>query len=292
MKYASMWSPVWSAGALLLSAAMLAGCGGGNSGAEADASVSAATAQASEANNIADSMTSVQVTNSGGAVTDIARVSPDSISGCPAIDVKSTGSGGAWTDEVLTFANPPCSFTGARGYDTLAITGSVELTRSDTSGLAFNSSVQNLEFAFSTLNATYSETRNGTRMVTASPSIATSSNNISVVFVGALHSGTLTHTLTAGFTPASGMQLAAGEPLPNGTFDFSGNANWVGSDGNSDTFSVVTVTPLAYDSACTDTEPSVFSSGQVNLHGSKDSANAYASVVWSNCQAPTITYVP
>src|ERR1700722_8453751 len=106
---------VWSVSALLLSAALLTGCGGGSSGAEQDASVSAATAQASEANNIADSMTSAQVTNSGGAVTDVAK---RSVSGCPTIAVKSEGSGGAWTDEVLTFTNPPCSFTGARGYDT------------------------------------------------------------------------------------------------------------------------------------------------------------------------------
>jgi hypothetical protein len=280
----------WSAGIVLCGAVVLGGCGGGSgtNPAEVDASVAAANAQASESIDVANSMTSVQVTNSGGAVSDLSR---GGVSGCPTIDVITTGSGGAWTDEALNFTNPPCSFTGSRGYGTLGITGTIDLTRSDTAGLDFNSNVQNLEFMFTTQNATYSETRNGTRNVTASADLATAISAMTVNFVGAEHSGVFTHALTASFTPASGLSLAAGQPLPSGDFDFSGNSSWAGSNGNTDTFSVTTVTPLAYDSTCKDTAPSVFDSGQINLHGTKDSANAYASITWSNCQAPTITYV-
>ena len=54
---------------------------------------------------------------------------------------------------------------------------------------------------------------------------------------------------------------------------------------------VTTVTPLAYDSTCKDTEPSVFDSGEIHVHLTSDSGNAYAKITWSDCGAPSVSFV-
>jgi hypothetical protein len=211
--------------------------------------------------------------------------------GCPSIDVKSTGAGGKWTDELLTFTAPPCQFSGPRGYDTLDITGTLELTRSAGDAYNFASDAKSLEWAFTSGGTTYSESRTGTRTITASATGASAANNMAFIIAGAAHNGTLTHQLAATFTPASGLSLAAGEPLPSGNFTYAGNAQWAGSDGNAGSFSVTTVTPLAYDSTCKDTEPSVFDSGEIHVHLTSDSGNAYAKITWSDCGAPSVSFV-
>ncbi len=269
---------------------LLVGCGGGNGSSmtiDSTASEGAADAAGSEAQVIATSMTPGQVTASAGAQPEIVS---DSISGCPSVDVKSTGSGGTWTDEVLTFANPPCGFTGTRGYVSLGVTGTIELMRSATNSLSFSSNVQNLKFAFSTPNATYSETRNGTRDVTATATSASATNNITVDFAGAKYDGTFQHQMEAKFTPASGSTLLPNEPLPSGSFNFSGSAQWTGSGGADDTFTVTTTKPLEYDANCKDTQPSVFDSGVLQLQGQGDKSNSYATITWSNCGTPMVAY--
>jgi hypothetical protein len=291
-------------GILGLSLCVLAsGCGNstsssGSSSAESTSAQGAATATASEATAIAGSMTEAQVTYDGGANTggsaspQVERPVRDSLaSSCASIDVKSTGTSGQWTDEVLTFANPPCSYTGPRGFDTLALTGTLELTRADGDGYNFGSTATNLEWTFTNPNATYTETRNGTRQVTASATGASVNNNITVAYAGAQYSGTLVHQLSANFTPVAGSSLAKGEPLPSGTFTYTGNLQWTGSGGADDTFSVTTVVPLAYDATCKSTEPSVFDSGELHFHLSTDTGSAYAKVVWSDCGAPAVSFV-
>ncbi len=281
-------------GLLTVSLCVLAGCSmsgtSSSSGNESLVSQEAAVATASEASAIATSTTETQVTASSGAMLARPVSETESISGCPTVDVTSSGSDG-WTAETLTFAAPPCEFTGARGYASLNITGTLALTRSNGDGYNFTSDATNLEWAFTGTNATYSETRNGTRDVTASATGASVANNMTILYAGAQHSGTLTHQLAATFTPASGLSLAAGQPLPSGNFSYSGQAAWAGSDGNAGTFAISTVTPLAYDSTCKDTEPSVFDSGEIHVHLTSDSRNAYAKIVWSACGTPTVSFI-
>lgn len=281
---------VYSIGVLALSLGVLAGCSSGGSSSGPDESTvtqEAAAATGSEAAAIATSMTTTQVTASGGAM--LAKAAD--ASGCPSVNVISTGTGGAWTDEVLTFTAPPCEFSGVRGYTTLDITGQLALTRSNVDGFAFNSDATNMEWAFTTGSATYSETRNGTRAITASGSGLSAASNMTIAYAGAKHDGTLVHTMTSSFTPNSGLTLQQGEPLPSGTFVHNGSVQWSGSDGNTGTFSVTTITPLAYDSTCKDTEPSVFDSGELQVTITSTKANGYAQITWSDCGAPTITYV-
>ncbi len=280
-------------GILTLSLCVLAGCassGTSSSSSEPLVSQEAAIATASEASAIATSTTQTQVTASSGAMLARRMSERPNVSSCASVDVTSSGSDG-WTAETLTFAAPPCEFTGARGYASLDITGTLALTRSNGDGYNFTSNASNLEWAFTGGSTTYSETRNGTRDVTASASGASVANNMTIAFAGAQYSGTLADQLTASFTPASGLSLASGEPLPSGNFSLTGNVSWMGSDSKDGTFSITTVTPLAYDSTCKDTQQGVFDSGEVHVHLTSDSGNAYAKIVWSDCAAPSVTFI-
>lgn len=277
-----------SAAILLISLCIAAGCSSsttGSSGNESAVSQDAASATASEAAAVATSLTQTQALTSSGAMAV-----PAVVNGCPTVDVKSS-SNSQWTDELLTFAAPPCEFTGARGYDSLAITGTLELTRSQGDQYNFASSANALEWAFTSGSTTYSETRTGTRMITASSSAASAANDMTILLAGAAHNGTLVDQLTASFTPASGSSLAGGEPLPSGSLTFTGSTQWSGSDGSDGSFSVTTSTPLAYDASCKDTEPSVFDSGELHVHLTTDSGKAYAKIVWQDCGKPTISFV-
>ncbi len=268
---------------------ILAGCGGSSSGTTSSSNLSddtqgAAAGIASDTVDMASGLTQADATAS--IKSDIA----DANQTCPDITVNSTGSDGKWTSETLTYANPPCGFSGFRGRVSFSITGAVDLTRSsDNDMFDFSKNVQNLEYSFTINKSTESETRNGTRVVTADASSASLAGNMSVVFDGTRHDGTLSHQLALTFTPASGSTLEKGQPLPDGTINVSGNANWTGTDGNARTYVVTTVTPLAYDATCKNVDPSVFDSGelQVQVSGNK---NATATITWANCQDPTITY--
>jgi len=288
-------------GALVLCLGM-AGCGMNSGGASSQAvSEEAGAATASEATAIATSMTQADVTTSAGSGASVGAIKPlasstpgrpeGDLESCASIDVTSSGSDG-WTAETLTFTAPPCVFTGARGFVTLDITGAIALTRSNGDGFNFTSTSTKLEWAYTTAaNTVYSETRNGTRAITATADSASATSNITAVFAGAKHSGTLTHVGSSNFTPADGSSIVAGQPLPSGTFTHTGTDTWVGTDGNTGTFDVTTITPLAYDATCKDTMPSVFDSGELQLHKTTDAANKITTITWSNCGVPTVTYV-
>ena len=283
-----------ASGALALSLC-IAGCGTGSGANSQAVSEEVGVAAGSEATTIATSMTQTDIIETAGSGSDVARLleqKPKNVSSCASIDVTGMAPDGTWTAETLTFAAPPCIFSGARGFATLDVTGVLALTRSADNGFSFTSNATNLEFAFNDASGnTYSETRNGTRAITADSTGASAASNINVAFVGARHDGTLNHQMTSTFTPNQGLTLASGEPLPSGTFVHNGTATWMGTDGNTGTFSVTTVTPLAYDSTCKGTQPSVFDSGELQIQKTTDTANKFTTIVWSDCGTPTVTYV-
>jgi hypothetical protein len=273
----------------------MAGCGIGSGANSQAVSEEVGVAAGSEATVIATSMTQTDVIETAGTGSDAARSlqqKPENVNSCASIAVTGKAPDGSWTAETLTFAAPPCIFTGARGFATLDVTGVLALTRSADEGYSFTSNATNLEYAFNdAVGNTYSETRNGTRAITASSTGASAASNINVAFVGARHDGTLNHQMTSTFTPDAGLALAPGEPLPSGTFVHNGTVTWMGSDGNTGTFAVTTVTPLAYDSTCRGTQPSVFDSGELQIQKTTDTANKVTTIVWSGCGTPTVTYV-
>jgi hypothetical protein len=247
----------------------------------------AAYGVAAEANAVATSMTVAQVSANGGAIADLARA--EVISGCPAVKVKTTGSGGAWTDEVLTFDT--CTFNGARGYTSLAVSGQVELSRTSTDGLSFTSNATKQVWAFTNASGVYSETRNGNRVITATADSASVADNVTTVFSGSKYDGTMDNLLTAAFTPKSGSTLAASQPLPSGTFNYTGSVDFALSNGAAGQVNVTTVTPLEFDASCNSSQASVFASGELSLHFALDTTSgSHATVTWSDCGAPTVVY--
>jgi hypothetical protein len=167
------------------------------------------------------------------------------------------------------------------------VTGSVKLTRT-AAGLSFNSNANNQQWAF----GGYTETRNGTRDISATANSANVNSSMTIVYAGSSFNGQMVNALTANFSPASGSSIQADKPLPSGQFTYSGTVDFTLTDGDGGAFTVTTITPLAYNSACTNSDANLFDSGEVHVHYQPDDASAsYAKVVWSNCGAPTVTYV-
>jgi hypothetical protein len=211
--------------------------------------------------------------------------------GCGSIVINSQNSQGQVTDETITYALPACEFTGVLGIDSLDITGTLELMHPNPAVFAFSSKATNLEFAFTALGVTSSETRNGTRQLSATPSVANESNDMTTVFVKAgAPTGTLNNSLALSFTPTTGNSLAVGEPLPSGTIEANGTIGWTSAAAGStaETFTITTITPLAYDPACATTSASPFDSGQLKVIVTDGSVTTYAHITWTNCGTPVV----
>ena len=113
---------------------------------------------------------------------------------------------------------PLVNFPGVLGMDSLAITGTLELMHPNPGVFAFSSKATNLEFAFTASDVTGGETRNGTRQLTATSTLATESNDMTTVFVKAgVPAGTLNNSIALSFTPATGDHACRWrQPLPGG----------------------------------------------------------------------------
>jgi hypothetical protein len=256
----------------------------------------ASTATGSEVSASVGSMTMVQSSQSAGALANIQHsVHPDDAKGigdgCGTVVVNSTNGQGAVTDETITYALPACEFTGIRGLDSLAITGDLELTQPDPPAFSFSSKATSLEFAFTASGLTSSETRNGTRQLTATQNILNESNDMTTVFQKASAGvGTLNNSLAFSFTPAAGSTLAVGSPLPSGTLEANGTVEWTpaATGSSAESFTVSTITPLAYDPACVATSASPCDSGQLTVVIADESVKTYAHITWTACAAPVV----
>jgi len=190
-----------------------------------------------------------------------------------------------------TFALPACSFTGFRG-GTLEVTGTVDISDPTPTDFdfAFQATLHDLQFAFTGPmgNLSYTAVRNGTRVLSGNAAGASLSNTITVVRTFPVRQpATASHNLLLTFTPAQGESLAAGQPLPNGTFQQSGTFTW--SRGSvTRTFVVTTVDPLVWDASCT-TDRKV-ASGEIRATLGD---GGYVRTVWSGCGVdPVRTFVP
>jgi hypothetical protein len=276
-----------------------AGCGSNPSSASSDAvstadTTSASTAVGSEMTNSLASMTTSQSASADASAAGrgsgiVANGLPGAkTAGCGTVVVNATDPNGDPTDETITYAVPACEYTGIWGQDSLSLTGTLELALIDGTGFNFKSTATNLMYSFTKSGATSTETRNGTRQITASATDASIANSITTVFSKAAgQQGTLTDDLTVSFTPTSG-QLIAGQPIPNGNVQANGTVSWQGTS-NTDSFTVTTVTPLAYDASCVPGSASPFEAGQLRVAVTANGSTAYGKVTWSSCGAPQVT---
>ena len=256
----------------------------------------ASNATASEISTSVGSMTMTQSTQSAGALfaTDPAghRLHPETAgAGCGTVVINSENSQDQVTAETITYALPACEFTGIFGVDSFAITGTLELMHPNPSVFAFSSQATNLEFAFTSSGVTSSETRTGTRQLTATSGLANESNDMTTVFVKAgAPAGTLNNSLALSFTPSSGNSLAVGQPLPGGSIQANGTIGWTSASAGAtaDSFTISTITPLVYDPTCPTTSASRFDSGQLKVVIADGSVNTYAHITWTACGAPVV----
>ncbi len=261
----------------------------------------ASSATAAEISASAGSMTMAQSTQSAGALGATAdaldgyQLHPETAraagKGCGTVVINSENSQSQVTDETITYALPACEFSGVLGMDSLAITGTLELMNPNPGVFAFSSKATNLEFAFTASGVTSSETRNGTRQLTATSTLASESNDITTVFVKAgVPAGTLNNSLALSFTPSTGSTLAVGQPLPGGTIQANGTIGWTSAAAGATaaTFTVSTITPLVYDPGCATTSASPFDSGQLKVEIADGSVTTYAHVTWAHCGTPVV----
>jgi hypothetical protein len=282
---------------------LMTGCGGGSS---TSASSSSTNTVSSGDMKSASAATASEVATSAAAFTTSQSASADTVAmvrgngivadgllgqktlGCGVVTVNATNAEGEPTNETITYALPACQFTGIWGLTSLSLTGTRNLALTDGTGFNFTSTDTNLEWSYSNLGLTSTETRNGTRQITASATSASIVNAITTLFSNAAgEKGTFTNDMTLNFTPVSGSELAAGQALPDGTLQASGSVSWQGPV-NTDNFTVTTVTPLAYQASCVPNSASAFASGELKVTATENGSTAYGTVTWSNCGAPTV----
>jgi hypothetical protein len=191
----------------------------------------------------------------------------------------------------LTFALPACAFTGFRG-GRLEITGSI-VVRDPTplvADLSWQTTLTDLTWRFIAPSQRFSYTavRNGTRALTGSAAGFSLGNTITVDRTYPVRApSTVSHDLLLAFTPAAGQSVAAGEPLPDGTFTKSGTFSW-SRGGRTRTFVVTTPAALEWDASCPTDRKIVAGETRATL-----SDGSYIRTVWTGCgEEPTRTFVP
>ena len=211
--------------------------------------------------------------------------------GCATVDnTTDTDADGAPDDATFTFAPPACRFVGFRG-GTLEITGTINISDPTPVSADFNylATLTDFQFKLTSPNATrtFTATRNGTRALSGNAAGVSLSNTLTLVRSAPSRTdATISHDLLLNFTPATGQVLALGQPLPSGTFTKSGTFTW-SRDNLTRTFTVSTVTPLAWDATCTTDQKIV--SGEIHATLAD---GGYIKTVWSGCGAdPTRTFV-
>jgi hypothetical protein len=274
------------------------GCGSNPSGGSPDAASTADITSASGAvgaemtNSVASMTTSQSASADASAAVRGSSIVANGLlgaktGGCGTVVVNATDPNGDPTNETITYALPACEYTGIWGQDSFSLTGALELALNDGTGFNFKGTATNLMYSFTKSGGTSTETRNGTRQITASATEASLANNITTAFSKAAgQQGTLTDDLTVSFTPTSG-RLVAGQPLPDGSVQANGTISWQGTS-DADSFTVTTATPLAYDASCVPGSASPFEAGELKVAASLNGSTAYGKVTWNNCAAPQV----
>lgn len=146
----------------------------------------------------------------------------------------------------------------------------------------------NIVWAFTDNNHgawTFSATRNGTRSRSGTADGATLSEDMTIVRSRpGKDDATIHRAGTVTFTPAEGSTLAMHQPLPSGTFTVEGSQSWERGT-ESFSFTVTTVTPLAYNAACTLTHQRI-EAGQLRFDATVNGHTGYLLLTWTSCGMP------
>jgi hypothetical protein len=216
-----------------------------------------------------------------------AALGPDRLPMCATINPDpptDTDGDGIPDDATITFN---CSHT-LRNGGTFSHTGEFRIQDTNLdNAFDMNQTLTNLEWAFTdpTGALTYSATRNGTRSRSGTANGASLSEDLTIVRTRPSRPDATIHKAgTVTFTPAEGSTLAMHMPLPSGTFTVEGSQSWDRGDEHF-SFTVTTVTPLAYNAGCTLTHQRI-EAGQLRFDATINGHTGYLLLTWTSCGMP------
>ena len=141
------------------------------------------------------------------------------------------------------------------------------------------------QFTDATGAQTFTATRNGTRSRSGTANGASLSEDLTIVRQRPGRPDATIHRAgTVTFTPAEGATLAMHMPLPSGTFTVEGSQSWDRGDEHF-SFTVTTVTPLAYNAGCTLTHQRI-EAGQLRFDATVNGHTGYLLLTWTSCGMP------
>jgi hypothetical protein len=194
-------------------------------------------------------------------------------------------------DATYIFTAPPCRFTGWRG-GTLDIVGQLRLQDPTPSGAGFGyeATVTGLRTRFTSADSKviYDVTRNGTRSLSGSTAGLLLTTELQVIRTFAGHpDAAIDKQWVVNYTPAAPLQI--NEPLPSGTLDIAGTADWTRGDEQL-SLVITTPTPLQYDASCTDTVQRI-NAGEMHAAGTFEEMEGFVRVRWTRCgEEPRFTF--
>jgi hypothetical protein len=196
----------------------------------------------------------------------------------------------------ITFTVPACSFADENG--SFDLTGVIRVSDPvpSTAGMAFNMSMDNLRFTFSSAELSGFVRRDGMTSVSASQTGLSQS-------VSALESAQISGYPTLGadvdwsatFAAAQGSTITPGEPLPDGVYNLNGSLEYR-QGGRSAHFTITTVEALQYSAECAaavlaGTAWSPFVAGTVRVAVQNNGNLGFAEVRYLDCNEASVLYV-
>jgi predicted small secreted protein len=188
-----------------------------------------------------------------------------------------------------------CTKTGAAGRS-VTVTGQRKIVDPDTAipntVKGFDMDIIGLvhEFKNAAGNTVLKHTRNGTRQPRLSANLLQFKHQLTTLREKTGQAqATIVNNLNLAFTPASGLQINFGQPLPSGTVELTGNFSYT-KGANARNVVVTTLSPLQHDSACASQR---FVGGGLQAVVGGTGASGTITIAFQSCgNAPIITKVP
>jgi hypothetical protein len=196
----------------------------------------------------------------------------------------------------ITFSVPACRFVEENG--TFDLTGMVRVSdpAPGTAGMAFNMSLDNLRFTFSTSEFTGYVRRDGLTSVSASQTgLSQTVSGLESAQLAGYPSLGVDVDWMATFAAAEGSVITPGEALPDGAYNVNGSMEYREGD-RSAAFNITTVEALQYSAECAAAVIeglawSPFTAGTVRVAVRNDGNLGFAQITYSDCGEATVVFV-
>lgn len=193
-----------------------------------------------------------------------------------------------------TFSAASCTFSDSTG-GSVQVTGTLTIAdpTPDSADIAMSANASNLTVSAFDANGAARGTavQDGSWSVAASSSGANESYDLTTTITTTGNPTTTVQNAWVGsFTPDQGYTLSQQSGTPPGTLAVAGGMT--ANDGTTSfTLTLTATTALHYDPIACAGSASPFTSGEVHAAVSTSNVSGYVDVVWSNCAAPTATFV-